>query len=626
MSKSPRHTFILTKAIAFVVFVLSGLVGCGDDTTNNSTTDIANPNPSTLTPTGTLQGQVTDAVTGAAIIGAVVNIGLQSATTDASGHYVLYGIPANSPENTATGYTGSYQATVDLAGVTAPVNMTDSASVPRYPVRKPSMPVNVTFSSFNESVANGGTASNHDTPLFSLVANHDFKVGKLSATVRGVARDQFRQPKGQAVVELRSAGGKLEASTSTDTATGSFSFVNVEAGVEHMIKGRDSVSAVEGEIGSFTLSDNQTLDFGLRNSESLVLASVDAYKPRVTQVSPDNNSDVAPGNVDVVLLFNEPIKMDSYATPSTAAALGNIYKDISVKYKGLKGGAATTKNVVHSMAWNSSRTALTISLPTTGTSSSYKVDFSAAIPNLRDMVGNFGSAVDSIATSVDFSTRGATAVAAPSVAIVNSGSIGHGTTSVALDWSPVAGATNGYNVYRSEIQSGRTEPMVLLAQVALSTYTDNTAAFVSGVVALSYNYSVTAVNADLDESALSAAVLARDVIPPSIPVLASTCVTPSGTSMLPLPSPANTVNGQVRITFSEPMPEGVVENISNYTLASATLAPATLAIGTATQVTSTQVVLEFATVGGCPATSTITLTGITDLAGNAYPSVTAATF
>ena len=125
MSKSPRHTLLLTKAIAFVVFVLSGLVGCGDDTTNNSTTDIANPNPNTLTPTGTLQGQVTDAVTGAAIIGAVVNIGIQSATTDASGHYVLYGIPANSPENTTTGYTGSYQATVDLAGVTAPVNMTD---------------------------------------------------------------------------------------------------------------------------------------------------------------------------------------------------------------------------------------------------------------------------------------------------------------------------------------------------------------------------------------------------------------------------------------------------------------------------------------------------------------------
>jgi len=486
--------------------------------------------------------------------------------------------------------------------------------------------VNVTFSSFDESVANGGTASNHDTPLFSLVANHDFKVGKLSATVRGVARDQYRQPKGQAVVELRSAGGKLEASTSTDTATGSFSFVNVEAGVAHTIKGRDSVSAVEGEIGSFTLSDNQTLDFGLRNSESLVLASADAYEPRVTKISPEDNSDVAPGVVDVVLAFNEPIMMDVYSTPNAAAALENVFADIIVTFEGLKGGSSVSKKVVHSMAWNSSRTALTITLPTTGTSSRYKVDFLAAIDKLRDMVGNLGLVSGSIATNVKFSTLGATSVSAPTVAIVNAASLSNVDQNVVLDWSPVSGATNGYNVYRSDIQPGRVGPNAFLGKVTGSEYTDPTVPFVNGELPLSYNYSVSALNGDLVESALSTKVLARDVIAPSVPdldpgapVVTTICTQPGQTSVT-LP-PANTTNGQVSIIFSEPMPESVVENISNYAVL-----PASPVIVAATQVLPAKVVLDFDAAISCVGTATITLTGIADLAGNAYPSTATVNF
>ena len=88
-----------------------------------------------------------------------------------------------------------------------------------------------------------------------------------------------------------------------------------------------------------------------------------------------------------------------------------------------------------------------------------------------------------------------------------------------------------------------------------------------------------------------------------------------------LPTGGNTTNGQIRISFSEPMPEIPLETVANFVAA-----PAAPAVSAATQTSATDVVLQFDAPIACAATSTVTLTGITDLAGNAYPSGTLATF
>jgi len=88
-----------------------------------------------------------------------------------------------------------------------------------------------------------------------------------------------------------------------------------------------------------------------------------------------------------------------------------------------------------------------------------------------------------------------------------------------------------------------------------------------------------------------------------------------------LPAGGTTTNGQIRITFSEPMPEVALETVANYTPT-----PAAPAVSVATQISATQVVLEFGAAIACAGTSTVALTGITDLATNAYPSATLVTF
>jgi len=598
------------------VLAAGGLAGCGDDTTNNSKTDIANPNPVALSPTGTLQGQITDAVTGEVIVGAVVSIGTQSATTDATGHYVINNVPANNEENGTAGLTGKYQATLDLSSATSPVNMTSSATTPRYPARKPSMPVNVTFSSFNESVANGGTASNHDTPIVNLVANYDFKVGKLTATLSGVVTDNITgQPKGGATVELRDVNNNYETATLTDNALGTYSFAKIEAGVKHYLQGRDSTTSVTGTspsplnpVNYYTLSDNQTLDLGQGDLNALVLTPYDNVKPYVSMVSPENFADVAPGAVDVVLSFSEPIRSDAYSTPSAATALGNIYQDIVVTFDGVKDNVVAGTAVPHSLAWNSSRTALTVTIPATGTSSTYSVDYTNIGGDIKDVAGNVMAALPAN-TKVAFSTRGATAVTAPSVVVVNSASLSHVQSNVMLDWAPVVGATKGYKVYRADKRLGLTGPMKFLANATVSSLTDNAVDFISTAydpIALSYDYSVSAVNGDNEESALSVAVTARDVIAPTASAI---CVAPGAVSLVH--GPATTTNGEVKITFSETINESLMETLANYTTTPA------VTVATQLQAAPAQVVLEFGSAITCSSGS-VTLANITDLAGNAY--------
>jgi hypothetical protein len=479
--------------------------------------------------------------------------------------------------------------------------MTSATTSPRYPDRKFAMPI---------APAAGTTA-----------ANHDFKVGKLSATISGVAGDSGLLPVASAIVELQdnTAGmvGTVIRTTTAHATTGAYSFANVEAGVDYKLVGRTSDGAKQGSVTTGKLSDNQTLALPLSAPAALLLSNTDTYSPRIVSVSPDNNADIAPGAVNVVLTFNEPIKQDAYSIPN-ASVPNNIYHDINVSY----GGQKAAGNFAHTLSWNTTFDVLTINLPATGVSSKFSVDLSLLSPitttlgKLKDNAGN-GLEKSPVLTNgnlLAFTTNGGAIAVAPVILSPNAAGLDSNASSVTLDWLPTSGATKGYNIYRSTRTSlalGVAQPFALIAgPVAASTYVDATLNLLpSADAAQSYAYRVTSINSDLIESAPSNELLISDVVVPTVVGTAGVCVAPGGTSMTITAPITTTTNGQVRFTLSEALAVAAAETLANYTGVNISAVKLT---------TPTTVVLDFSAPITCVNINTVVLdVGITDVAGNA---------
>lgn len=589
------------------LMLLALLSGCGGS--------IPQPTSSGNTPTTvTLQGQLMDAATGEPIVGARIDIGSKSATTNANGFYEMLNVPANN--STGTGVARDYLAVLTMTSVTSPIDMTNTATTPRYPDRK--------FSAPAAPSATGG-------------ANHDFKVGKLSAVIQGVVGDANRAPLGNATVELQDTAtgtaGNVLLSVTAD-ASGGYSFPNVEAGKTYILFGHNTDWSLQGSVTTGVIAQGQTLALPLSGNTVLSLSNTDTYSPRIIAVTPENNMDVAPGAVDVVLTFNEPIKQDSYSTPNTATSLSNIYHDINVSY----GGQKAAGNMQHTLSWNATFDKLTISIPNTGVSSKYTVDLSLLSPTtvggtttlgkLKDNAGN-GLENSPVLTAnvLSFSTSGGVAAAPPVILSPNAASLDSNATSVTLDWQPVLGATKGYYIYRSTrsyLTTGVTEPFIQLAgPITASLYTDTQA--VSGFsflptteVGQYYVYRVTSINSDLIESAASNEITVKDVIAPTAVGTAGICVAPNGNSLTVTTPVTPTVNGQVQFTFSEALDVIAAETLTNYTGTN---------ISAVTLTSPTTVVLDFSAPITCANTNSVTIgTGIQDVAGNALAASVALTY
>ena len=577
-----------------MILIACVLAGCGSS--------IPTPASNSNTTPVTLQGQLKDAATGEPIVGAQIAIGTRTAITNSNGHYEMSNYPANS----SGGVARDYQATITLTGVTSPVNMASAATLPRYADRVFKMPL----------AAGTTTAS----------TTHDFAVGKLSASIQGVVGDKDLLVLGGASVELQDTttgtAGNVIRTTTSDAVSGAYSFANVEAGVSYKIVGHTSDWAMQGNVTTVTLSDNQTLQLSLGSAAALILSGVDTYSPRIIKASPENNADVAPGTLDVVLTFNEPIRQNAYSVPNPSV-LNNIYNDINVSY----GGKKASGNFAHTMSWNATFDVLTINLPATGVSSKFTVDLSLLSPTSATVLGklqdNAGNKLENspVLTSgnlLSFTTNGGVPAAPPVILSPNAPGLDRNATSVTLDWQPAYGATKGYNIYRStrnSIVTGVAEPFVLLAgPVTASTYTDTFALsgfnlLLSSEVAQSYVYRVTSINSDLIESAPSNELTIKDVVQPAAVGTAGICVVPGGSSLTVTTPVTVTANGQVQYTFSEPMDVISAETVSNYTGANISAAKLT---------SPTTVVLDFSVPITCVNTNTVTLgVGITDVAGNA---------
>lgn len=385
--------------------VMLTMTGCSDD----ASTSLTNPTASSFEPTGTIQGIVRDSVTLEPIAGAKVSIGVQTATTDAYGQYVLSDVPATSDALNGS-IADMYRMTVDLRSVTSPVAMTTSTTTPRYPdfvyhdveLKYTSMndstpcpdfdPTDSESTDSNDALTTCGTnATNHDTPVEGMVASVTTEVGKLDADITGVVagcdssgfEDEFFTPVGAGyIVKLYSNNGvgetdgnsssgqddHLIGQTTTD-ATGSFSFSNVEANLDFTITAVSSdgtrVDSVAG-VGYTTPADGETLALTVQKSTALHVCPNDAHGPEIIAISPEPGSDQTPGSTSVAITFSEAVK-DTPTASTDASLVGSLYDDIEVNFEGNKAG-----NVAYSLAWDTTRTVLTATF-TTGASSLYTV-------------------------------------------------------------------------------------------------------------------------------------------------------------------------------------------------------------------------------------------------------------
>jgi len=587
------------KHHAFLILFVGGhlLSSCGGS--------IPSPDPEAPN-TVTLRGQVLDAASGEVIVRAKINIGSRSAVTDNNGYYEISDFPSSS----GVSVSRDYQATINLNEVISPIDMTNSESMPRYPEIKFSKPINI-----DESI----------TPV-----NHNFLIGKLSANIRGVVGDDNRFPVGNVVIELWDNSSSIAATTSrvttSDPETGQYEFLNVEAGIEYKLIGESNDRLLQGELIIAGISDSQSIQLDLNSSSVLLLNTTDSYSPRIIKVSPENNSDVAPGNVNIVFTFNEPIYQDSYSIPNPLLTTNNIYYDINVSY----GGQKAAGNLAHDLYWNLTFDELTVAIPFTGVSSKNTIDLSLLSPKEEDSIRTLGKLKDNAGNGLEnspvlsegqllsFTTSGGVVAEAPVLYSINAASLDSDATSVILDWQPVLGATKGYNIYRStrnSLDTGVVEPLVFLSgPISESKFEDTFDEYGFGLIlnseiAQHYVYYITSVNSDLIESAPSNEITIRDVIVPSIVGTSGQCVPPGGNSLTVLSPVTITENGQVQITFSEPLDVIMAENVANYTANNLT---------SVKLISPTEIVLDFSTPIICANTETVLIgETVTDVAGNA---------
>lgn len=588
---SVKSNIIILLTVICVVYAM--MTGCSKE--YNSTD---NPNPAELTPTGTIQGYLNDAVTQQPIVGAVIDIGVGKATTSETGQFTISNVPATSSSGDGIPVvTGSYNATIDLRKVTSPVTMTSSTATPRYPDFSYDT-FNVTYTSLNDTTndndlstsSNSGsgttnqsntTSTNHDTPVTGLVAGKILSVGKLAATITGVvAYDSTKQSVGSGwTVELVSTGssnsegstggtgalGNVVGSTTTDTS-GVFTFSNIESMKAFTIKAWNSSQtySTTGVGKAVTApSDSETKTLSVQAETTVLVLSTDILAPSIISVSPENNADITPAATGVVFTFSEPIKQTAYAAATSASnsQVSGLYKDVAVNYIGTK-----ASNIAHTLSWNSDFTTLTVSIPTLAPSSKYSVDITTV--TLVDSDDEPVIPPNLVAKGLlSFTTNGGATAAAPTVTLTNSASIDFNGVNPVLDWDPVSGAKS-YNVYRAMNQvwgsTSNSGAYALIANSDTSNFTDTTIPDSDGdgytfiedqQTKLTYSYIVKSLSSDYTESDGSSSVPAEDLVKPRLDMAAGTFV-----------ADLQDGNSTITVSFNEPVNEVSAEAAGNYVI------------------------------------------------------------
>jgi len=639
-----RYFGRLKNAFAFAaVLILGGaLVGCNIEEASKS----ANTNPEELKPKGNLIITYTDSTTGEPIVGAIIDLGLKTATTNKRGVATFKNIPATTDASGSSTVDGAYSAIVDFSRVTSPINMRDRNATVKYPMSEQKIAITVEYATLEDASTppddaniNDGSvtnASNHDTPVTGLVGSKNWTVGKLSTSVSGEIRDQKTNAlvTEAYIVKLWSGAGQTTLAQSLSTSNGAFSFSKVQAGVTINVTAENVTNTMRGTSGTFTSAeDGRAISLAVGGQVQPILVNErDLAAPWITKVSFsdgtntfENGADIGTAStVDVMFDFSEAMAANFY-NMSTAIVDGSgvvtIGDNIDVRFTGSK-----ADNVAHSLSWNTEMTQLMVTIPNLAASATYEVKILAAASaadrltdvNDEPLDINLSDGNDGTDIVASFSTSGGATLAAHTDLAMVTANVDSGTGTVTLDWNWQAGAA-GYNVYRSTTEGSGSTAFnagsfdLLVADHNVSNYDDTTVGFITGELPVSYSYVIRAVNSDGVESANSNAVSAADVTNVRLTAVAAFSDADSDGNC-----------ETTTLTFGEAVSEAAAEAGTYSYRMGAIQANATKVATSAVLKTLTTVELTFPDDSACADftddvddSEDLTVSGITDLAGNA---------
>lgn len=588
-----------------VVLLLVLMYGCSKDSSSPVSPDLA------AQPKGTITGLVRNRTTGTPVPGAKISIGyngaVQTATSDSAGAFSFANVPAGQYQlvNNAPVYSGSYTLTVSLVNY----NASQKDSTRKYRNYYYST-VTITFT----SLGNGDSST-----VDGMVGSALVEISYLNTTVKGEVVDQGMQAVSGALVTLydETAFPAVVIAQTATASDGSYEFTNVDNGLTIGITAMSKDGSLEGSLASpLTLPPNVTID-SLRSgvsAERIMLLPVDDTNPYVIDITPEENADVSPANMQIVYTFSEPIKQTAYTRTDLPFGNNTMLDDIVLNFNGMK---KISGAMDFTAAWNSTFSQLTItpqglvgsarySLDMTNVFNSGKITDNSgnAIVNNPDITGDF--------EPLDFTTSGDSPVpAAPTVSRrIIAGTfapVDYDGGAVGLEWNYDVNARS-YNVYKS-VDGGPFE--LLQGDVYAIQYSDNTGSLVVPLNALnplspgSVKYVVRAVSKDLVEGASSNVITVTDAVSPS---LLNATVAPGG-------APNSYI---YTLSFSEPLNIATAENISNYLFTNTGAVTFTkvsanyMGSSGGVYIVRLSVTTSAAPVAGY----TLAVSGVTDLAGN----------
>lgn len=515
----------------------------------------------TYQPKGTITGLVKNRTTDAPVSGAVISIGydgvVHATTSDVAGAFSFADVPVGQYQivNGASVMSGTYTLTVSLVNYNS--SQTDQAKKYR------------NYYYTTTTIRFTSLAAGDSVAVSDMVGSVLLPISYLNTTVVGQVVDQKAQPVANAVVSLYDATvvpNVVLAQVQTQ-ADGGYQFVKVDNGLTILLKAASADGSLEGSLpASFTLPPNITSD-SMRSqvaAERIVLTPVDNVSPTVVSITPENNADVAPGALQIVYTFSEPIKQTAYTRTDLPLGQSTMLDDIAITYLGLK---KITGPTTFSAQWNSSFTQLTITPQGLIGSARYTASIQTAANSgkLTDISGRVlinNTSLTGDFEAMQFTTSGnSTTPAAP---ILSRRSIlGLYTDldylggTVGLAWNLDANARS-YNIYKS-INGGSFE--LLQKDVYGVQYADNSGSLVfpagaaNPLTSASVRYFVRAVSKDLVESPASNPISVGDDV---LPVLNTANVT-----ITPYLSSANN-SYAILFRFSEPLNQASAQLVDNY--------------------------------------------------------------
>ncbi len=536
-----------------IVCTIIGMSGCRQE----SSTPLQPVQSSLLTyqPKGTISGLIKNRITDVPVGGALVTLGFDggvfSTVSNDMGAFSFADVPVGQYQivNGTSVLSGTYTLNVNLGGYNSGQTNVNKKYRENY-----YSTVLIKFT----SLAPGDSLAVSD-----MVGTILLQIAYLNTTVTGQVVDVNMQPVAGAIVSLFDAtvAPNIALAQALTSASGVFSFANIDNGLTVTIKARSADGSLEGTLANFTLPANITSD-SLRSqftTERLLISSVDNVNPFVTAITPENNSDVAPAGLQIIYKFSEPIKQTAYTRTDLPLGHTTILDDITITYTGLK-KAATAVNFT--AQWNAAFTQLTLIPQGIVGAAKYSVSTAVAFnsgkvtDNANRVITN-NNAVTGDFEALLFTTNGSSTVpGAPALSrrIVSGffGDLDYSGGSVGLEWNSDPNARS-YNIYKS-VNGGSFE--LLQADYFGQQYTDAVTSLVipaganNPLKSGSVQYVVRAESKDLVESPASNIVTVNDATKPRFL---------SGSAA------AAGVNTWVyTLRFSEPLTIAGAENTANY--------------------------------------------------------------